>query len=93
MPEPKRMFNGEMDQMFNDIDFSEDDIKKCFNKLKPNKAPGNDNIYPLVVKELVNELALPLSLLFKQSFNETCVPIEWREANVTPLYKKGKKKA
>ena len=34
-------------------------------------------------------LGLPLALLFKRSFEESRLPQEWLEANVTPLFKKG----
>ena len=38
-----------------------------------------------------NELALPLSLLFRKSMDESRIPEDWRLSHVTPVYKKGSK--
>ena len=37
-------------------------------------------------------LAKPLSIIFNKSLQTGDVPAAWREANVSPLYKKGDKK-
>ena len=34
-------------------------------------------------------LAKPLCRLFNQSLQTSCLPKEWRQANVTPIFKKG----
>ena len=39
--------------------------------------------------ETRKEIAYPLLLLFKKSLNEASVPLDWRSANVTPIFKKG----
>jgi hypothetical protein len=91
LPEPPMMFQEDRDQMLKEIVFSQDAIKKSIKKLKTNKAPGIDSIVPLVLKECADQIALPLSLLFTQSLNEEKVPEEWKRANVTPLFKKGKR--
>ena len=38
-----------------------------------------------------NELTRPLTQLFKLSLEQGKVPPEWKDANVTPIFKKGKK--
>jgi hypothetical protein len=40
-----------------------DQMVKALLKLKVNKSPGPDQISPRVLKELANELALPLTIL------------------------------
>ena len=35
------------------------------------------------------QLSIPLSILFSKSFNSISLPLAWKEALVTPIYKKG----
>ncbi|GAB0208076.1 mitochondrial enolase superfamily member 1 [Grus japonensis] len=50
---------------------------------------GPDGIHPRVLRELVEELAKPLSIIYQQSWLTGEVPDDWRLANVMPIYKKG----
>ncbi|KAK4830528.1 hypothetical protein QYF61_011507 [Mycteria americana] len=52
---------------------------------------GLDRIHPRVLRELVEELAKPLSIIYQQSWLTGEVSVDWRLANVTPIYKKGRK--
>eukprot|EP00923_Selenidium_pygospionis_P027313 GHVN01049079.1.p1 GENE.GHVN01049079.1~~GHVN01049079.1.p1 ORF type:complete len:162 (+),score=21.14 GHVN01049079.1:628-1113(+) len=54
---------------------------------KPKTSTGPDGIPPFVVKKIAGVLADPLSCYYNQSF-ETCeVPVQWKLAYVTPIYK------
>ena len=44
-----------------------------------------------VVRELADVIAEPLSIIFERSWRTGQVPKDWRKANVTPVFKKGKK--
>ncbi|KFQ85762.1 hypothetical protein N337_01423, partial [Phoenicopterus ruber ruber] len=55
------------------------------------KSMGPDGIHPRVMKELVEVLTKPLSIICQQSWLTGEVPVDWRLANVTPIYKKGRK--
>jgi len=48
-----------------------------------------DGIHPRELKELAEELAKPLSIIYQQSWLTGEVPDDWRIAIVTPIYKKG----
>ena len=48
-------------------------------------------IHPRVLRELVEVLTEPLSIIYQQSWLTREVPVDWRLANVTPIYKKGRK--
>lgn len=63
--------------------------KKLMYSLDPNKAPGPDGISPRVLKELAPEIAPILADIFRQSIETGQVPADWKEAFVTPIYKKG----
>lgn len=57
--------------------------------MKINKSPGPDRLHPRIFKELSHELAGPLSELFRLSMMRGEVPEEWRNADITAIFKKG----
>ena len=59
-----------------------------FKKMKDNKSPGVDGIPPKLLKEIVEQISTSLAKLFNLSL-EGIVSSEWKEANITPLFKKG----
>ena len=68
---------------------SEEGVRKLLANLNPNKASGPDQISPRVLKELATELAPILTVIFQSSLSTGCVPSDWRDAHVSPIYKKG----
>ena len=64
-------------------------VTKAILRLKPDKALGPDELSPKLLIETCNEIAYPLLLLFRKSLNESSVPNDWKQANVTPIFKKG----
>ena len=59
--------------------------------MKINKSPGSDEIHPKLLYELRLYITKPLAKLFNLSLKYGVVPEDWRNANVTPLFKKGSK--
>ena len=90
-PPTPRDRSTDVNQTLTDIRISTNDVKEAIEKLKDYSAPGLDNIPPKVIKELKEELSVPLTILFQKSMERGKVPDDWREANVTPLFKKGSK--
>ena len=66
-------------------------VLKEIEKLKVNKAPGPDNISSYLLKQLKDQLAIPLTIILKNSLQDGSVPSSWKEANITPIFKKGSK--
>ena len=66
-------------------------IPKKINKMKDNKSPGVDGIPPKLPKEIVKQISTLLTKVFHLSLEEGIIPSEWKEANITPLFKKGSK--
>jgi hypothetical protein len=67
------------------------EILNRLKKLDCNKAPGGDKIPQYVLKNCSEELSGALEIIFSRSLIEGEIPDEWREANITPLFKKGSK--
>src|SRR6266496_2329979 len=66
-------------------------VEKKLEKLNVHKCPGLDGIHPRMLFELKKELARPLSIFFSSSLEFGVVPADWKDAGITPLFKKGKK--
>lgn len=71
------------------VEVGEEEVLKLLLKLLPEKSPGPDCIHPRVLKECATELAYPLTQLFHTSLKEGTVPRAWKEATVSPIFKKG----
>ena len=73
------------------INVSRDDIINKLKSLKPDKSPGPDCIHPRVLRELSEELADPLKLIFDKTLGIGKLPDRWKLAEVRPIFKKGDK--
>ncbi|KFQ19671.1 hypothetical protein N332_09270, partial [Mesitornis unicolor] len=67
----------------------EEMVSDLLHHLDTHKSMGPDGIHPRVLRELAEVLAKPLSIIYQQSWLTGEVPVDWRLANVTPIYKKG----
>ena len=73
------------------VEITELTVKAKLTKLKPNSAPGPDKLWPRVLQKLAEVIALPLSIIYSKCLAEASVPLDWKAANVTPIFKKGSK--
>ena len=74
-----------------DIDISLNGLLKLMKNLKPGKAAGPDKLKPLLLKELRDEIAPIIKVIFDKSLQTGTLPTEWLTANVMPVFKKGDK--
>ncbi|KAK4819046.1 hypothetical protein QYF61_024685 [Mycteria americana] len=66
-------------------------VSDLLHHLDTHKPMGPDEIHPRVLKELAEVLTKPLSIIYQQSWLTGEVPVDWGLANVTPIFKKGRK--
>ena len=71
-----------------DISIPAEGIDKLLKGLSPHKAAGPDKFKPIVLQTLHKELAPILQLIFQRSIDTGKIPDIWKEANVSPIYKK-----
>ena len=82
---------GNIEVRLEDINITQEKIAEAIDNLNEQSASGPDGIPARVIKELKEEIKLPLALLFRQSMDDGVIPEEWRDAEVTPIFKKGSK--
>ena len=73
------------------ITISEEEVAHHLSKLNPTKSSGPDGVPGRILIECSSVIAPKLCALFNHSLQSGIVPSEWKCANVTPIYKKGKK--
>ena len=79
------------DSILEDIRVDDAQVRRILKKLNVSKATGPDGIGNMFLKHCAESLSLSLASLFNKSFEQGRVPIHWKTANVTPVYKKGDK--
>ncbi|KFQ29702.1 hypothetical protein N332_06856, partial [Mesitornis unicolor] len=69
----------------------EEVVSDLLHQLDIHRSMGPDGIHPRVLRELAEVLTKPLSIIYQQSWLTEEVPLDWRLANMMPIYKKGRK--
>ena len=81
-PPPK-----DIKHILEDIEVTPDTVRKKLTHLKANKANGPDDISINVLRRCP-DLDQPLTIICNQSIQSGSMPQDWRDANITPLFKK-----
>ena len=65
-----------------------DEVRSILQTLKLGKSSVPDNINNKILKEIASPISKPLCDLFNFSLSRGIFPEAWKQANVSPLYKK-----
>ena len=72
-----------------DFQITPEEVLSIMKNLPLGKASGPDEVNNRVLRELADELHIPLCRLFNKSLTDGIVPESWKEAHVTAVFKKG----
>ena len=73
---------------FSTIKITNEDIISAIKATKINSAAGPDSIPPIVLHKCTESLITPLKHIFQQSLKNNDIPKSWKEAFITPIYKR-----
>jgi hypothetical protein len=68
--------------------FEIQEVLKRLIAVNPKKSFGPGGFHSRLLRELATVLAGPLTSFFRETLNEGILPTDWKEAQVTPLFKK-----
>ena len=77
----------------NELSFSDKDIIDAIKDIKLDSASGPDGIPAVLLKSCAEQFCKPLRLIWEESMSQGVVPSFYKNAHVTPLYKKGDRAA
>ena len=87
IPAPKTRCNKQI----NVQEITKDTVQKNLSQLKVSKSPGPDNLQRQIISEMKNTISTPLAKIFSTSLDTRKLPLEWKCANITAIYKKSGK--
>ena len=85
------MEDKDFDRPLDSIEISVEMVQKVLKGLKAGKSMGPDELNPLLLKTMSKVFCVPLTLIFRESVKSGRIPKVWKDARVTPLFKKGQK--
>ena len=74
-----------------DIDFTEEDVKKAIGSIPTLAAPGPDKLPAIILKECKDHIALPIYKIWRKSLDTGDIPEILKTQSIVPIFKKGNK--
>ena len=74
-----------------DVEITEEHVLCKIKGLKDGKAPGEDGISSTLLRKIAESISEPLAKIFRLSLDTGDIPMDWKRANISAIYKKGPK--
>ena len=82
-------FQKRTNSILENMAIEQEKVKLLLLSLNVNKSCGPDGIHPRMLIELADLISGPLTFIMRSTFREGCIPLDWKKANVSPIFKKG----
>ncbi|GAB0210397.1 mitochondrial enolase superfamily member 1 [Grus japonensis] len=79
---------GRVEEIAEPPTVGEDQVQEYLRNLKVHKSMGLDELHLRVLRELVDEVARPLAIIFEKSWQSGEVPTDWKRRTTTPIFKR-----
>ena len=89
--EPLLKIPGKEYTKINRLDITTAGVQKLLANLNTNKMSGPDGLPNRIMKTSAEELAPAITEIYKRSLTTGTLPSDWRNASVSPIFKKGNK--
>ena len=76
-------------EVVNNLQISVGMVLSELKKLNVNKSCGPDAVHPRMLKELADLIAVPITFLLNRTLEKNEIPLDWKMAYVSPIFKKG----
>ena len=89
IPKPVPTYTGS--SPLTNINIQQETIEEKISKLRSSSSPGPDKLCPRLLQGISSVISRPLAIIYSHSLEEGTVPLDWKKAHVTPIFKKGEK--
>ena len=89
-PEPQ-FLNPNVSQTIQEINITPEEIIDAIKELRPSSASGPDGVPAILLRNCSTELALPLSILWREIFRSSNIPEKLKFSLIPPIHKGGSK--
>lgn len=66
-------------------------VQDHLRNIKMHKSVGSGEMHPQILRQLVNEVAKPLFILFEKLWQASELPTAWKRRHISPIFEKGNK--
>ena len=82
-----------VDSQLDNLEVTKEEVIQKLRKLKIDKSPGPDAMHPRLLKELAVEIGTALETIFNSTVTNGTIPEDWKQAQITAIFKKGNRKS
>lgn len=69
------------------VKFSRDHVLEALSTLEMKKSTGPDELHSQILKQIVQYIGVPLTVIFNISLEQDVLPTNWKDAIVTLIHK------